>query len=70
MSSVISCDLFSNTSYFELLQKHFDQKLLLLQTKFEAKLSALDDVIKEKDVTIGKLYTKIGELKAGYNTES
>ena len=80
VSSVISCDLISNTSLkydhdfdeaanYELLQKHFDQKLLLVQTKFEAQISALHDVIKEKDVTIGNLYTDIGELKASYNTE-
>ena len=73
-SSVVSCDLISNSSLlydndfdvaanFEMLQKRFDQKILLLQTHFEAKVNALHEVIRDKDVTIGKLNNQIGELK-------
>lgn len=73
-SSDVSLDLISNSSLtfdddfdvpgnFERLQKHFDQKLLLLQTHFEAKVNALHEVIRDKDITIGQLNTQIGELK-------
>ena len=34
-----------------------------MQKEFEGKIDALHDVIKNKDETIGKLYSDIGELK-------
>ena len=58
---------FDDAANFVLLQKHFNQKLLLLQTEFQGQINALHDVIKNKDDVIGKLHTEIGELKQSCN---
>ena len=58
---------FDLAANFELLRKHFqrqfDRKFILMQTEFNGKIDALHEVIKNKDETIGKLHTQIGELK-------
>ena len=58
---------FNEAGNFELLQKHFNQKLLLMRTEFQGKIDAFRDVIKDKDVVIGQLQTEIAELKQGCN---
>ena len=58
---------FDDAANYLLLQKHFDQKLLLLQTEFQGQINALHGVIKNKDEVIGKLHTEIGELKQSCN---
>ena len=58
---------FDEAGNFELLQKHFNQKLLLMRTEFQGKIDAFRDVIKDKDVVIGQLQTEVAELKKEYN---
>ena len=43
-SSLCYDDDFDVAANFERLQKHFDQKIILLQTNFEAKVNALHEV--------------------------
>ena len=49
------------------IQAHYDEKICLMEAKFEAKLEALYKVIQQKDDVIGKLNVEIGELKQGFN---
>lgn len=44
-------------------QQHFDHKLLLIRTEFEAKVEALQEVIKNKDEIISNLSKELGEVK-------
>ena len=53
-SSVVSFDSvlmyssdFDEASNFQMLQKHFDQKLILMQTELQDEINALHQVIKE-----------------------
>ena len=69
--SIINYDSeFDTRANFDLLQKHFDQKLIQIKADIQGQVNvlqgevkALHEVIKNKDDKIGELYKEIGTLK-------
>ncbi len=58
---------FDERANFEMLQKHFDEKVASLKLEYDAKLEVLHKIIDKKDDMIAKLNKDIGEMKQGLN---